>query len=287
LYDKYLKYGIGLSSINNKNSTTGIIFDLKRFAIHDGPGIRTTVFFKGCPLSCWWCHNPESRKHLPEKFDGCNVHRGLNHALSSKKDEVGREVTIDELLKEIEKDRIFYDESDGGVTLSGGEPLMQPDFLKELLISCKDNGIHTAVDTSGFTSVEILQKIIDLADLFLFDLKMMDDELHQKYTGVSNKIIHQNLKTIDAAEKKIFIRIPVVPGTTDSKENLFAARDLISTLSNVLEIDLLPYHRAGEGKYKKFSKENKLDSIVIPQNGYMEKIKKIFSELNCKVKIGG
>ncbi len=269
------------------HSTTGVIFDLKRFAIHDGPGIRTTVFFKGCPLQCWWCHNPESRKFLPEKFDGCNVRRGLNHALSSKEDEVGREVTIEELIEEIEKDRIFYDESGGGATFSGGEPLMQPDFLQELLTTCNKSGIHTAVDTSGYSSAESLQNIINLPDLFLFDLKMMDDELHKKYTGVSNKKIHQNLKTIDEAGNKIFIRIPVVPGITDSKENLTATHEFISTLNNVLEIDLLPYHRAGEGKYKKFSKDNKLDSIVIPENGYMEEIKKIFSELNCKVKIGG
>jgi pyruvate formate lyase activating enzyme len=268
-------------------STTGVIFDLKRFAIHDGPGIRTTVFFKGCPLQCWWCHNPESRKLLPEKFDGCNVRRGLNHALSSKEDEVGREVTIEELIEEIEKDRIFYDESGGGATFSGGEPLMQSDFLQELLTTCNKSGIHTAVDTSGYSSADSLQNIINFPDLFLFDLKIMDDELHKTYTGVSNKKIHQNLKTIDEAGKKIFIRIPVVPGTTDSKENLIAARQLISTLNNVLEIDLLPYHRAAESKYKKFSRENKLDSIVIPENGYMEEIKKIFTELNCKVKIGG
>ena len=270
-----------------KNGINGVIFDLKRFAIHDGPGIRTTVFFKGCPLQCWWCHNPESRKLFPENFDGCNVRRGLNHALSSKEDEVGREVTVEELMNEIEKDSIFYDESDGGVTFSGGEPLLQPNFLKELLTICDKSGIHTAIDTSGYSTKDTIQKIVNLPDLFLFDLKMMDDELHQKYTGVSNKIIHQNLKIIDEAGNKIFIRIPVVPGITDSKENLTATREFISTLNNVLEIDLLPYHRAGEGKYKKFNKESKLDSIVIPENGYMEEIKKIFSELNCKVKIGG
>jgi pyruvate formate lyase activating enzyme len=279
---------LNTSPIKNEiQATTGIIFDLKRFAIHDGPGIRTTIFFKGCPLHCEWCHNPESHKLLPEKFDGCNVRRGLNHALSSKYDEVGKEVSVEDLIMEVEKDRIFYDESGGGVTFSGGEPLMQPDFLQVLLTICNESRIHTVVDTSGYSSKDALQKLIDLPDLFLFDLKMMNDELHTKYTGVSNKRIHQNLKTIDDAGKDIFIRIPVVPGITDSIENLIATRELISTLNNVLEIDLLPYHRAGEGKYKKFSKENKLDSIVIPENGNLERIKKIFSELNCKVKIGG
>jgi len=274
-------------SHKNKIDTKGVIFDLKRFAIHDGPGIRTTIFFKGCPLRCWWCHNPESHKLLPEKFDGCNTRRGLNHPFSPNEDEVGTEVTVDEIINEIGKDRIFYDESGGGVTFSGGEPLMQLDFLQELLTICNEYGIHTALDTSGYSSKDALQKIINFPDLFLFDLKMMNDELHQKYTGVSNKRIHQNLKTIDDAGKNIFIRIPVVPETTDSKENLIATRELISTLNNVLEIALLPYHRAGEGKYKKFTKENKLTNILIPENGYMERIKKYFIELNCKVKIGG
>ena len=276
-----------MSSHKNIIDTKGVIFDLKRFAIHDGPGIRTTIFFKGCPLRCWWCHNPESHKLLPEKFDGCNMRRGLNHPFSPNEDEVGREVTTDEIINEIEKDRIFYDESGGGVTFSGGEPLMQPDFLKELLNYCKSSEINSAVDTSGYSIEDSLKKILDLPDNFLFDLKMIDDELHQKYTSVSNKRIHKNLKTIDDAGKNIFIRIPIVPGITDSEENLCATRDFISTLNNVLEIDLLPYHRAGEGKYNKINKENKLDKIMTPENSYIEEIKKIFNELNCKVKIGG
>ncbi|MBT8387920.1 MAG: glycyl-radical enzyme activating protein [Ignavibacteria bacterium] len=276
-----------MSSHKNKIDIKGVIFDLKKFAIHDGPGIRTTIFFKGCPLRCWWCHNPESHKLLPEKFDGCNTSRGLNHPFSSNEDEVGREVTVDEIINEIEKDRIFYDESGGGVTFSGGEPLMQPDFLKELLTYCKSSEINSSVDTSGYSVEDSLKKILDLPDNFLFDLKMIDDELHQKYTGVSNKQIHKNLKTIDDAGKNILIRIPVVPGITDSEENFFATRDFISTLNNISEIDILPYHRTGEGKYNKFSKENKLDKVKIPKNGYLEEIKKIFNELNCKVKIGG
>ena len=236
-------------------STTGVIFDLKRFAIHDGPGIRTTVFFKGCPLRCWWCHNPESHKVLPEKFEGCNIRSNINHSLSAL-DEVGREVTITELMEEIEKDSVFYEESGGGVTFSGGEPTMQPDFLLSLLTKCKESGLHTTVDTSGYAPTKTFEKIIDRTDLFLYDIKLMNDELHQKYTGVSNRLIQTNLKWIDDNHKNICIRIPVVPGITDTQANISDTINILLKLKNISEINLLPYHRAGEGKYSRFKKEN-------------------------------
>ena len=267
-------------------SNTGVIFDLKRFAIHDGPGIRTTVFFKGCPLRCWWCHNPESHKTLPEKFDGCNIRSNINHSLSSQ-DEVGREVTITELMEEIEKDSVFYEESGGGVTFSGGEPTMQPDFLLSLLMKCKESGLHTAVDTSGYAPTGIFETISSYTDLFLYDLKMMNDELHQKYTGVSNKLIQKNLKWLDDKQKNICIRIPIVPGITDTKENISETIKFISTLKNISEINLLPYHKAGEGKYSRFNKENKLPLIKTPENRYMEKVVEQFKKLPNKIKIGG
>lgn len=267
-------------------STTGVIFDLKRFAIHDGPGIRTTVFFKGCPLRCWWCHNPESHKILPEKFDGCNFRRNVNHSLSSQ-DGVGREVTISELMRELEKDSVFYEQSGGGVTFSGGEPTMQPDFLLALLIECKENGLHTAVDTSGYSPTRIFEKIIDHADLFLYDLKLMNDELHQKYTGVSNKLIQTNLKWLDENHNNICIRIPVVPGITDTQANISDTINFILKLENISEINLLPYHKAGEGKYSRFKKENKLTRVKTPENGYMEQVVDQFKILPHKIKIGG
>lgn len=278
-----------MNTVLNKKvnkSTTGVIFDIKRFAIHDGPGIRTTVFFKGCPLRCWWCHNPESHKILPEKFEGCNFRSNINHSLSSQ-DEVGREVTIPELMNEIEKDSVFYDESGGGVTFSGGEPTMQPDFLLSLLKECKENGFHTAVDTSGYAPTRIFEKIIDETDLFLYDLKLMNDELHQKYTGVSNKLIQTNLKWLDENQKNICVRIPVVPGITDTKENISATINFLSTLQNISEINLLPYHKAGEGKYSRFKKENKLPVMKSPENNYIEKVMNQFKILPQKIKIGG
>lgn len=268
-------------------TTRGIIFNIQRFAIHDGPGIRTTVFFKGCPLRCWWCHNPESHKILPEKIDGCNLRRGFDQSYSMDKDEVGKEFSVDELMNEIFKDRVFYDESTGGVTFSGGEPLMQHKFLSQLLKECRSNGILTAIDTSGYAPAEILNEIANETDLFLYDLKLMRDDLHQKYTGVSNQKILKNLITLNQLHKKIIIRIPIVPEITDTNENLFAIRGFISHLDNIIEINLLPYHRAGEGKYSRYGKESKMSETNSPASSSMENIKQFFSVLNCKVKIGG
>ena len=266
---------------------TGIIFNIQRFSIHDGPGIRTTVFFKGCPLRCWWCHNPESHKILPEKIDGCNFRRGFDQSFTLDKDEVGKEISTFELMQEIVKDRVFYEESNGGVTFSGGEPMMQPEFLIESLKECNALGIHSAVDTSGYTSEGVIDRVSSYADLFLFDLKLMNDDIHEKYTGVSNQIILKNLIELDQLGKKIIIRIPIVPEIIDTNENLFAIRGFISYLINVIEVNLLPYHRAGEGKYIKYGRENKMGDTVSPERKNLENIRDFFSESKYKVKIGG
>ena len=168
--------------------TTGIIYDLKKYAIHDGPGIRTTVFLKGCPLDCWWCHNPESRKNEPQSSGKKNLHKNLA-LLNSDKNLIGIKVTTNEVMHEIRKDVLFYDESGGGVTFSGGEPLQQTDFLKMLLAECKAEHIHTVVDTSGYVEYKYFEEIRSLTDLFLYDLKFIDDALHLKYTGVSNRLM--------------------------------------------------------------------------------------------------
>ena len=274
-----------MSKIDEK--INGVIFDIKRFAIHDGPGIRTTVFFKGCPLRCWWCHNPESHKILPEKFYGCNIRGNINKSLSRQDDDIGKEISIADLMIELEKDSVFYEESGGGITFSGGEPTMQPEFLSSLLKECKVAGLHTTVDTSGYTPTRIFENIVDKTDLFLYDLKIMDDELHQKYTGVSNELIHENLKWLDENNQNICIRIPIVPGITDSKKNIFATINFLVKLDNISELNLLPYHRAGEGKYSKFKKESKLPQLSTPENGYMKKVVEQFKILEHKIKIGG
>ena len=265
----------------------GIIFNIQRFAIHDGPGIRTTVFFKGCPLRCWWCHNPEGQEPLPEKVEGCNLRRGFDQSFSMQKDEIGKEFSIDELMNEIVKDKVFYEESSGGVTFSGGEPLMQPEFLIELLNECSSNGVQTAIDTSGYADSEIINQVAQHSDLFLFDLKLMNDDEHQKYTGVSNQVILKNLNELDQLGKKIILRIPIVPDITDSDENLQAIRGFVSYLNNLIEVNILPYHRAGEGKYEKYGAENKMNNTESPDAKSLEDIKKFFSELKCRVKIGG
>jgi len=203
------------------------------------------------------------------------------------KDEVGKEISSDELMIEIVKDRVFFEEYGGGVTFSGGEPLMQSEFLTVLLKECKSLGIHSAVDTSGFTSEDTLNQVAPNVDLFLYDIKLMNDDVHQKYTGVSNQIILKNLIELDQLGKKIIIRIPIVPEITDTNENLFAIRGFISSLNNVMEINLLPYHRAGEGKYQKYGKENRMNDTVTSDVKNLENIKQFFSELKCKVKIGG
>ena len=188
-------------------------------------------------------------------------------------------------MSEIVKDRVFYEESGGGVTFSGGEPLMQDKFLIESLKECNTLGIHSAVDTSGYTSEGVIDRVSKYADLFLYDLKLMNDDVHQKYTGVSNQIILKNLVELDQLGKKIVIRIPIVPEITDTNENLFAIRGFISYLNNVIEVNLLPYHRAGEGKYIKYGRENKMGDTVSPERKNLENIRDFLVNQNIKLKL--
>ena len=220
----------------------GLIFDIKRYAIHDGPGIRTTVFLKGCPLSCWWCHNPESRSPGVEKF-----------ILSSNIEEIiGQKITADELLNIIKKDIIFYDESGGGVTFSGGEPLMQLDFLYSILKRCKEEGIHTTIDTSGYANWELIEKIIPLSDLFLYDIKLLDKEEHIKYTGVGNALIIENLLKLIKLNKKIILRMPIIPGITNTEDNLSQFKNFLKSLPIRLPVEFLNFNTFAPEKYHRF-----------------------------------
>jgi len=233
-----------------------MVFDIKRYALHDGPGIRTTVFFKGCPLHCWWCHNPEGILGIPEEV--------IKNKGEEKpgKEVIGREMTVEEVMKEVEKEVIFYDESNGGVTFSGGEPLMQIDFLKEMINACRQNDIHTAVDTSGYVPFERIEAILPEVDLFLYDLKVMDNKLHEKYTGSDNHLIIENLKQLDKKAVETVIRFPIIPGITDTKMNIHQVRDFLKDLKNIKKIDLLPYHRFAEKKYLKLNLKYKMAKII-------------------------
>jgi pyruvate formate lyase activating enzyme len=264
----------------------GIIFSVKRYSIHDGPGIRVTFFLKGCPLSCRWCHNPEGLSPEPEEITQVNR---VGEREFSKKETAGKQLTLSEMMTIVEKERIFIERSGGGVTFSGGEPLMQPDFLGDALRACREKGFKTAVDTSGFASHEIMNKIIPLTDLFLFDLKHLDPQKHLLYTGVSNKLILRNLGAVLSSEKEVIIRIPVIPGINDDPSHLTAMVDYINGVktSRIRLINLLPYHKAGLAKYKKFGREYILEPVEQPSSERMKEIKKLFVETGIKVKIGG
>ena len=276
--------------------TEGTVLRLERFAIHDGPGIRTTVFLKGCPLRCDWCHSPESQGVDPEFMpladrcvrcgactDACPHHavRPAAEATeaapaecttcgncaavcpSGARELVGYRTTVPALLALVERDRIFYDESGGGVTFSGGEPLMQPEFLTEAVEACRDSGMHVAVDTCGLGDTSALLEIARSTDLFLFDLKMMDEDRHRVYTGASNARILHNLERLAAAHRNIVVRFPLIPGVNDDDANVRAMGALLASL-RLTRIDVLPYHRAGLAKYHRLHRPYALPDTQPP-----------------------
>jgi pyruvate formate lyase activating enzyme len=251
----------------------GIIFDIKKYAINDGPGIRTTIFLKGCPLNCFWCHNPEGINKKIEKFTNNKI--------------IGYKIKIKDLMIEILKDQIFYNESGGGVTFSGGEPLLQIDFLNSILIECKKNNINTVLDTCGYTSINKLNKIYNKVDLFLFDLKFINEKKHKKYTGKSNKNIIKNLIYLTNKGKKVKIRIPLIPNITDTTENLYSIREFIDKLKNIKEITLLPYNKYAEIKIQKFNYNQNIIKLSIQSNKKLRNIKKIFKSKKYHIDIGG
>jgi len=269
-----------------KNGTvTGTIFDIKHFAVHDGPGIRTTVFFKGCPLECWWCHNPESQSAEIEAVDV--PVKWSDGTTFTERQTIGREVSVADVMKELDKDSIFYDESGGGVTFSGGEPLSQSEFLEQLLAACKRHAYHTALDTSGYAPAELLQRIAGQVDLFLYDLKLMDDEQHRKYTGVSNRLILENLAMLAGMNAAVILRFPVVPGITDSDDNVTELCDFVSGLKGINRISLLPYHSIADGKYRKLKKTPRIDTNLRLPKERLAAIKKKCEQNGLIVTTGG
>jgi pyruvate formate lyase activating enzyme len=300
--------------------TKGLVFDIKKYAIHDGPGIRTTVFFKGCPLECQWCHNPESwRVYAEQGFRkgrcvGCGqcaeacpeqaisiidnrpvtemnkcklCGRCIEICMTFAREIIGREMSVGEVMAEVEQDVIFYDESGGGVTFSGGEPLMQPEFLLAVLSQCQRQRIHTAVDTSCYAEPNIVEMVGERADMLLCDIKHMDSEIHERFTGVGNNLILDNTRLLSEAGKEIIIRIPVIPGFNDDKANIEATGKFIATLPGVIRVDILPFNRGGKEKSARLTTQSKHMHIETPDKEQMNSIAKDLSKYGFEVKIGG
>ncbi len=262
----------------------GDIFDIKRFAIHDGPGIRTTIFFRGCPLLCWWCHNPEARVDCGRET---YRKRSVDLTLPASDNVIGPEVRLETLIAEISRDSIFYDQSQGGVTVSGGEPLMQIDFLEGILLACRERGIGTAVDTSGYAPWEKFERIMELVDLFLVDLKLLDDSQHEKYTGVSNGMILENFDNLIKAGASVCARLPMIPGITDTEENIEALTSFLGRYEELELISLLPYNRLGEDKFDRLGLEYRPGRLKTQAQDEMRGIADRFEEAGLSVRIGG
>lgn len=256
----------------------GVIFDIKRFAIHDGPGIRTSVFFKGCPLNCWWCHNPESRAKGIQ-----TISKGEN----GESEKIGIKVEKQKLLEEIRKDQVFYDHSGGGVTFTGGEPTLQLEFLRSLLISCKKEDFHTAVDTSGYLAWDKLAEIVPYTDLFLYDLKHMDSAIHKSEIGVSNEMILKNLEQLDSHGANIRIRIPMVPDFNSDVNHLKQLKEFLTPFKNISGIHILPYHKLGRSKYERFALKSMKEAGRELLNDEIEIAKEILSATGHQITIGG
>ena len=272
-----------------------VIFDIERSSYVDGPGIRTTVFFKGCNLRCAWCHNPESQYPKPQmmfyknKCTGCGkCKEKCPNALEKcelcgkctiycphdAREICGKEYTVDEVMREILKDKVFYENSDGGVTFSGGECMLQIDFLEEILKECKKSGIHTSVDTAGHVPFAYFERILRFTDLFLYDIKCFDSEKHKQYTGVGNELILENLKRLLATKKSVWIRIPIIPMVNDTEEELQKIKAFLEACQSPQKIELLPYHAMGEHKYIAIGKE--AQKFTVPSEEKMTRLKKIF-----------
>ena len=299
---------------------TGLIFDIKKFAVHDGPGIRTTVFFKGCPLSCWWCHNPEAMLPKPELvlfetkcihcdacFQACtqkahqkllngtrDYHRDLC-ILCGECVEVcyaealvmeGQEVTVAEVMAELRKDRPFYENSGGGITLSGGEPTLQHEFVLALLKQCKAEGLHTTLDTAGQTPWRIFETLLPYVDLVLYDLKQIDDHKHKKYTGVSNRLILENLRKLGASGMPIEIRMPIIPDINDAQAEITGAAEFLSGVKGITRVQLLPFHKLGESKYARLGSDYRLHDLVSPSSAQMNEIADWVRAYGLAVQVG-
>jgi pyruvate formate lyase activating enzyme len=298
---------------------SGLVFNIQRFTTHDGPGIRTTLFLKGCPMDCSWCHNPEGQSRSPHivRFEArcircdrcvrvcpeetsttlpptvpgttrCRLCGACVEACPAEaRQRAGTTMNVAEALAELLRDQPFYDESGGGVTFSGGEPLLQKEFLLELLEACRRSGLHTALDTSGYAPQADLLAAAALSNLVLYDLKFMDDGLHRKHTKVTNTIILDNLRALAREHPRIWIRIPVIPGLNDSESEMRSLAGFAASVQHVEQVNLLPYHRTGVGKFERLNREYSLRDLQPPEAERMDSLAQIFEAHGLTVKKGG
>ena len=268
----------------------GMIYKIARYAIHDGPGIRTTIFLKGCPARCLWCCNPESQRSEPElvkkreQCRACPTCSGEPEVCPAGALEwIGREITARDLLKEVEPDRPFWRRSGGGVTLSGGEPLFQPRFVKRFLQLCRDKHIHTSLESSLFCTKEILEELMNLVDFFQFDLKAMDPEKHLQLTGLDNHVILDNAATLLRSDKLLIARIPLVPGYNDGEANLRELGAFLERHRPGASLEILPYHRMGVGRYEELGRPYPLPDTLPPTEGEMDRALRILKDYPIRV----
>jgi pyruvate formate lyase activating enzyme len=302
------------------STQSGLVFNIQKYSLHDGPGIRSTVFLKGCPLKCLWCHNPEgisplreviavesrciacgecrqvctlplassATGFLPVRNDGCTLCGDCVEACpSGARQMIGGTMSVAEVMASVLKDRVFYDESGGGVTFSGGEPLSQPQFLLALLEASRNAGVHTVLDTTGFGQTGHLLAAAELADLVLFDLKVLDASRHLQLTGVSNELILANLKRLDQVHEAIWIRVPLVPGFNDGLDNLQQTADFVAGLRHITQVNLLPFHRTGIDKFARLGKTHALSDVQSPSDDLLQQALRIFTNAGLNAKIGG
>ncbi len=257
--------------------TKGRIFNIQRFSIHDGPGIRTIIFLKGCPLRCRWCCNPESQEWKQETI-----------VLGGVSKEVARDVTVGEVIEEILRDRVYYNRSgSGGVTLSGGECLWQPDFSEALLKAAKEYGISTAIETTGYAEMDVIRRLLPYVDTVLMDIKHTDPEKHKEFTTRDNGLILENAKHIAREAKCLIVRTPVIPTFNDTEDEIRGIAQFAKTLGSVKEMHLLPYHRIGSDKYAGLGRQYTMAHITPPKKEQMEHLLAIVNETGLIGKIGG
>lgn len=261
---------------NDYMSQKGRIFDIQRFSTHDGPGIRTIVFLKGCALRCRWCCNPESQSFKIEEM-----------LQNGKKKIIGRDVTVAEVFDEVVRDRPYYKRSGGGITLSGGESLLQPDFAVALLKACRDNGITTAIETTGFASRDVIERYLPHLNYVLMDIKHINADKHKRFTGQDNSLILENAKFIAENAQKLIVRVPVIPTFNDTEEEINDIAAFARKLPGVDEIHLLPYHNMGCDKYAGLGREYAMGDLKPPTGELMQKLKSTAEAHGLTVRIGG